>query len=56
MLPIPQEVADQLPMTGKVCIIILTGELTGDADWRLGASQQSQRDDSAKDAIYDSCC
>ena len=56
MLPIPQEVADQLPKTGKVSIIILTGELTGDADWRLGASQQSLRDDSAKDAIYDSCC
>ena len=56
MLPIPQEVADQLPKTGKVCIIILTGELTGDADWRLGASQQILLDDSPEDAIYDSCC
>lgn len=37
LLPIPQEVADQIPKTGRVSIIVLTGELTGDAEWRLGA-------------------
>ena len=54
MLPIPQEVADQLPKTGKARIIVLTDELP-DADWRLGAYQQFLRDDSPEDAIYDSC-
>ena len=33
-LPIPQEVADQLPKTGRARIIVLTDELTGEADWR----------------------
>ena len=55
MLPIPQEVADQLPKTGRARIIVLTDELTGDAEWRLGAYQQFLRDDSPEDAIYDSC-
>lgn len=54
-LPIPQEVADQLPKTGKARIIVLTEELNGDADWHLGAYQQFLRDDSPEDAIYDSC-
>ena len=36
-LPIPQEVADQLPKTGMARIIVLTDELTGDAELRLGA-------------------
>lgn len=51
MLPIPQEIADQLPKTGRARIIVLTG----DADWRMGAYQQFLRDDSPEDAIYDSC-
>ncbi len=55
MLPIPQEIADQLPKTGRARIIVLTDQPTGDADWRLGAYQQFLRDDSPEDAIYDSC-
>ena len=55
MLPIPQEIADQLPKTGRARIIVLTDERTGDAEWRLGAYQQFLRDDSPEDAIYDSC-
>lgn len=55
ILPIPQEIADQLPKTGRTRIIVLTNELAGDADWHLGASQQFLRDDSPEDAIYDSC-
>jgi len=55
MLPIPQGVAEQLPKTGKVRIIVLTDELTGDDDWRLGAYQQFLRDDAPEDAIYGSC-
>jgi hypothetical protein len=55
MLPIPQEVADQLPKSGRARIIVLTDERTGDADWCLGAYQQFLRDDSPEDYIYDSC-
>ena len=32
VLPIPQEVADPLPKTGRARVIVLTGEATGDAD------------------------
>ena len=54
-LPIPQEVAAQLPKTGRARIIVLTDELTGDAAWRLGADQQFLREDSSENAIYDTC-
>ncbi len=54
-LLVPQEVADQLPKTGRARIIVLTEELNGDTDWRMGAYQQFLRDDSPEDAIYDSC-
>jgi hypothetical protein len=54
-LAIPQEVAAQLPKTGRARIIVLTDEPTGDAEWRLGAYEQFLRDDSPEDAIYDSC-
>ena len=50
-----QDVAAQLPKTGLARVIVLTGELTSDADWHLGAYQQFLRDDAPEDAIYDSC-
>ena len=57
VLPIPQEVAAQLPKSGRARIIVLTGELnkdlSGDAEWRLAAYQQFLRDDTPEDAIYD---
>ena len=52
-LAIPQEVAARIPKTGKARILVLTDELTGDAEWRLGAYQQFLRDDSPEDAICD---
>ena len=52
-LEIPREIAEQLPTTGTARIIVLTDEVTGDADWRLGAYQQFLRDDAPEDAIYD---
>lgn len=54
-LPIPIDVAAQLPKSGRARIIVLTEELTGTAEWRLGADQQFLRDDSPEDAIYDTC-
>jgi len=55
VLPIPEAVAAQLPKAGRARIIVLTDELTGDAEWRLGAYQQFLREDSPDDAVYDSC-
>jgi hypothetical protein len=36
LLPIPPEVADQLPKKGRVRIIVLTDEPSRDAEWRKG--------------------
>jgi hypothetical protein len=53
VLPIPREIAAQLPKSGKARVIVLTSDATGEADWRAGAYEQFLRDDSAKDAVYD---
>ena len=54
VLPIPREIAAQLPKSGKARVIVLTDESTDEAEWRAGAYEQFLRDDSAEDAIYDS--
>ena len=54
VLPIPGEIAAQLPKSGKARIIVLTDDATDEAEWRAGAYEQFLRDDSAEDAIYDS--
>jgi hypothetical protein len=54
VLPIPREIAAQLPKSGKARIIVLTNDATDEAEWRAGAYEQFLRDDSAEDAIYDS--
>ncbi|MGA2863751.1 MAG: hypothetical protein ABSF95_04620 [Verrucomicrobiota bacterium] len=54
VLPIPREIAAQLPKSGKARIIVLTDEDTDEPDWRAGAYEQFLRDDSAADAIYES--
>jgi hypothetical protein len=54
VLPIPREIAAQLPKSGKARIIVLTDEDTDEAQWRAGAYEQFLRDDSAADAIYES--
>jgi hypothetical protein len=54
VLPIPREIAAQLPKSGKARIIVLTEDATDEAQWRAGAYEQFLRDDSAEDAVYDS--
>ncbi len=54
VLPIPQEIAAQLPKSGKARVIVLTDDATDEAEWRAGAYEQFMRDDSAEDAVYDS--
>ena len=54
VLAIPQEIAAQLPKSGRARIIVLTAEDSDDAQWRDAAYEQFMRDDSPEDAIYDS--
>jgi len=54
VLPIPREIAAQLPKSGKARIIVLTDDATDEAEWRAGAYEQFLRDDPAEDAVYDS--
>jgi hypothetical protein len=54
VLPIPPQIAEQLPKAGKARIIVLTNEDAEDAEWRAAAYEQFLRDDSSADAIYES--
>lgn len=54
MLPIPQEIAEQLPKTGRARIIVLTDEESGGDEWHLAAYEHFLSDDAPEDAIYDS--
>jgi hypothetical protein len=54
ILQIPTQVAAQLPKTGRARVIVLTDELTVEADWRAATYEQFLREDSSEDAIYDS--
>ena len=52
-LKVPQDVAAQLPKSGRVRIIVLTPDDPEDAEWRGAAYEQFCRDDSSEDAVYD---
>jgi hypothetical protein len=54
ILPIPEEVAAQLPKTGRARVIILTPDDSEDAEWRKAAYEQFMREDAPQDAVYDS--
>ena len=51
VLPIPREIAAQLPRAGKARVIVLTDEDTDEAEWRAGAYEQFLRGDSAEVAV-----
>jgi hypothetical protein len=53
VLPIPREIAAQLPISGKARVIVLTNEDSDEAEWRAGAYEQFLQDDSAADAVYE---
>lgn len=55
VLSIPQEAAAMLPKSGRARVIVLTDEVTGDAEWRAGAYEQFMRDDAPDDDVYNSC-
>jgi predicted DsbA family dithiol-disulfide isomerase len=52
VLPIPEDVAAELPKSGVARVIVLTNGQTDDVEWRRGAYEQFMRDDSPEDEIY----
>ena len=52
-LPVPQEVAAQLPKSGHAKVILLLTEDAEDKEWQAAAYEQFMREDSAEDAVYD---
>ena len=52
VVPIPKEVAAELPKTGVARVIILTADAAEDAQWRHAAYEQFCRDDAPEDAVY----
>ncbi len=52
-LPIPQNVASQLPKSGKVRVLVITDDAE-DTQWRSAAYEQFLREDSPEDSVYDS--
>jgi hypothetical protein len=59
VLAIPQEIAAQLPKSGRARVIVLPmppkQEEQEDALWRAGAYEQFLRDDVPVDSVYDNC-
>jgi hypothetical protein len=57
VLPIPQDIANQLPKSGRARVVVFpmppTADDGEDAQWRAGAYEQFLRDDSPEDAVYD---
>lgn len=56
VLPIPQEIADQLPKSGRARVIVVpipASDDDGEIQWRAGAYEQFLRDDVPEDGIYD---
>ncbi len=53
VLNIPNNIASQMPKSGRVRVIVLTDD-SDDNEWQLGSYEQFLRDDSEEDAIYES--
>ncbi|MBI4603562.1 MAG: hypothetical protein HY721_16545 [Planctomycetes bacterium] len=53
-LPIPSEIAAQLPKAGRARVIVLLDGDADDLEWQAAACEQFLRDDAPEDAIYDS--
>jgi hypothetical protein len=52
-LAVPQEVAAQLPKSGRAKVILLVAEDAEDGEWQGAAYEQFIRDNSSEDSVYD---
>ncbi len=52
-LPIPKDVAQRLPQSGKARVIVLFEQDGDDDAWRKAAYEHLLREDDPEDAVYD---
>jgi hypothetical protein len=52
-LTLPPEVAERLPKSGRVTVVVLVPDDAEDEQWRRASYEQFMRDDESDDAIYD---
>ncbi len=53
-LPLPPEVIDRLPKSGRAKVVLLLPDDPDDQEWRRAAYEQFMKDDDSEDAVYDS--
>jgi hypothetical protein len=52
-LAMPEEVAAQLPKSGRAKVILLVAEDAEDEEWQAAAYEQFMRKNSSEDSVYD---
>jgi hypothetical protein len=52
-LAVPQEVAAQLPKSGRAKVILFVAEDAEDGEWQAAAYEQFMRENSSEDSVYD---
>ena len=52
-LPLPPEIARQLPKSGRAKVVVLIHDDQEDEAWRRASYEQFMRDDNPEDAVYD---
>jgi hypothetical protein len=53
ILPIPPEVIERLPKSGRATVIVHIQDDPEDEEWRKASYEQFMKDDSPEDAVYD---
>jgi hypothetical protein len=52
-LAVPPEVAERLPKSGRITVVVLVPDDVEDEQWRRAAYEHFMRDDDSEDAVYD---
>lgn len=52
-LPLPPDIAQQLPSSGHATVVVFVQDDPEDREWRQAAYKQFAKDDSPEDAVYD---
>jgi hypothetical protein len=53
-LPLPPEVLERLPKSGRATVVLLIQNDPDDEQWRRAGYEQFMKDDDSEDAVYDS--
>jgi hypothetical protein len=52
-LTLPPEVAERLPKSGRVMVVVLVPDDQDDQEWRRAAYEHFMKDDAPEDDVYD---